>query len=80
MRGGYTPVIAKLPAAWKDPAYRQARRLGQAIATLTPAHNGPGPGDPTLPRAITAWPEPYPDDEIEPASELVPSDLAYPWS
>ena len=37
IRGGYAPVIARLPAAWKNPAYKQARRAGHAIAPLTPA-------------------------------------------
>ena len=36
IRGGYAPVIAKLPMCWNDPAYRHARRAGQAIAALTP--------------------------------------------
>ena len=30
IRGGCAPVIARLPRAWKNPAYRRARRLGQA--------------------------------------------------
>ena len=36
IRGGYAPVIAKLPMGWKDRAYRRARRAGQAIAALIP--------------------------------------------
>ena len=40
IRGGCAPVIARLPRAWKNPAYRRARRLGQApadaIAELPP--------------------------------------------
>jgi hypothetical protein len=27
IRGGCAPVIARLPRAWKNPAYRRARRL-----------------------------------------------------
>jgi type IV secretory pathway TraG/TraD family ATPase VirD4 len=34
VRGGYAPVIARLPMCWKDPLYRHARRAGQAIAAL----------------------------------------------
>ena len=30
IRGGCAPVIARLPRAWKNPAYRRARRLGLA--------------------------------------------------
>jgi type IV secretory pathway TraG/TraD family ATPase VirD4 len=36
VRGGHSPVIARLPMCWKDPLYRAARRHQQAIATLTP--------------------------------------------
>jgi type IV secretion system protein VirD4 len=32
IRGGAAPVIARLPRAWKNSAYRRARRLGQASA------------------------------------------------
>jgi hypothetical protein len=32
IRGGCAPVIARLPRAWKNPAYRRARRLGQRPA------------------------------------------------
>lgn len=35
IRGGLSPVIARLPMAWKDPAYKRARRAGHAIAALT---------------------------------------------
>jgi hypothetical protein len=37
IRGGHSPVIARLPMCWKDPLYRHARRGGQAIARLLPA-------------------------------------------
>ena len=36
IRGGMSPVIARLPMAWNDPAYKRARRSGHAIAVLTP--------------------------------------------
>ena len=32
IRGGAAPVIARLPRAWKNPAYRRARRLRRALA------------------------------------------------
>ena len=32
IRGGCAPVITRLPRAWRNPAYRRARRLGQAPA------------------------------------------------
>ena len=31
IRGGCAPVIARLPRAWKNPAYRRARRLGRTV-------------------------------------------------
>ena len=30
IRSNCAPVITRLPQAWKNPAYRRARRLGQA--------------------------------------------------
>jgi hypothetical protein len=32
IRGGCAPVIARLPRAWKNPAYRRARHLGHVPA------------------------------------------------
>jgi type IV secretion system protein VirD4 len=37
IRGGCAPVIARLPRAWKNPAYKTARRRGQATASLASA-------------------------------------------
>jgi len=37
LRGGYSPVTAKLRMAWNDPIYRHARSLHRDIATLIPA-------------------------------------------
>ena len=54
IRGGCAPVIARLPRAWKNPAYRRARRLGQApgdpVAELPPPAEGRQPVHPR-PRA-----------------------------
>ncbi len=73
IRGGYAPVIARLPVAWKDPAYKRARRAGHAIAALTPA---PGPA------AISALPAMPPltvPDEV-PDDLAGPGGTAFPWS
>ena len=54
IRGGCSPVIAKLPTAWHDPAYRRARAVGEQIAALRRLpHHGlraerPGPDDVSL--------------------------------
>ena len=46
IRGGCAPVIARLPRAWKNPAYRRARRHGRTVtdpaAGLPPAAVEPG--------------------------------------
>ena len=56
--------IARLPRAWKNPAYRRARRLGQAPAHLA---------------ADTEWPEPDLPDYV-PAEWLGGNGTNFPWS
>jgi type IV secretory pathway TraG/TraD family ATPase VirD4 len=71
IRGGCAPVIARLPRAWRNPAYKKARRHGQATATLTPA---PAPATVTVPPVSATVPD------------YVPADLdsgdgaSFPWS
>src|ERR1700677_4652564 len=64
IRGGCAPVIARLPRAWKNPAYRRARRLGQAPAELA---------------AEAEWPEPDLPDYV-PAEWLRGDGTTFPWS
>ena len=52
IRGDCAPVIARLPQAWKNPAYRRARRLGQlpaepAETAAYPAIRARNPASPT---------------------------------
>ena len=57
IRGGCAPVIARLPRAWNNPAYRRARRHGPALpgpARQIPLTAEPGPDTPDHPTA--AWP------------------------
>jgi len=77
IRDGYAPVVARLGVAWKDRAYKRARRCGTAIATLTPA---PDPADRDDMRA-SRWPgQPgLPDIEAAPGTEDDDDD-PYPWS
>jgi len=87
VRGGYSPVIARLGAAWNDRAYKTARRHGTALATLTPATEPPALGQAP---ARPAWPARpargpgltiVPDLEAEtgfPGAE--DEDEEYPWS
>ena len=68
IRGGFAPVIARLPRAWKNPAYRRARRLGHA--SWHPAAELP---------VSDAEPEPdFPD--FVPAEWLPGDGTSYPWS
>jgi type IV secretion system protein VirD4 len=68
IRGGCAPVIARLPRAWRNPAYRRARRLGQApdnpVAELPP----PGEG-----------PRPYIPDHV-PDHWITDDGASYPWT
>jgi type IV secretory pathway TraG/TraD family ATPase VirD4 len=78
IRGGMSPIIARLPMAWKDPAYRNARRAHQAIATLVAT-----PEPPELPVDVPLPRDPWPAQEdgpgtipgAEPWDDLTP----YPW-
>jgi len=70
VRGGLSPVLARLPRAWKHPAYRQARRAGFAVAAIFPAP-APAPrwpGD-ELAGVVSDW---LPADPF-------PSGGAFPW-
>jgi type IV secretion system protein VirD4 len=70
IRGGCAPVIARLPRAWHNPAYKTARRRGQATAILAPA---PALVAITVP-SEAAIPDYVPDD-------LEPGDgTSFPWS
>jgi hypothetical protein len=47
IRGGRAPVLAKLPRAWKDRAYKRARRHGRAV------YQAPAPAVPRATREFT---------------------------
>jgi type IV secretion system protein VirD4 len=53
IRGGYAPVIARLPRAWNNRAYRRARRRG--LAPAFPGHLLP----------LSAEPETAPDLDVD---------------
>ena len=73
IRGGCAPVIARLAAAWKDPAWKRARRTGTATLALTPATTPAGRSG----RAhLTVVPDPA--DEAAPGARS--ASPAYPWS
>jgi type IV secretory pathway TraG/TraD family ATPase VirD4 len=77
IRGSHAPVIARLAVAWKDPAYKAARRAGRATARLTPVPEPAAPPTPAVPR----WLRPVPDLDAEAAGEARGGDApAFPWS
>ena len=59
IRGGCAPVIARLPRAWKNPAYRRARRLDRGLVepiAETAAYPVPQQREPGTPdRVPTEW-------------------------
>ncbi len=80
VRGGCSPVIAKLRMAWHDSLYRHARRNRQATAALPPA---PEPD----PRALLAghgtWPPACVPDDLDAGSpgpwHRPRQGTRYPW-
>jgi type IV secretion system protein VirD4 len=87
IRGGCAPVIARLPRAWNNPAYRSARR--RARRHPAPAHRerpflsaepatGPDPG--FGPEDLPGFePEPFPDYP-PPGWAAGHDDRSFPWS
>ena len=68
IRGGAAPVIARLPRAWKNRAYRRARRTGQA----------PGSAFDELPAAAER-PDPYIPDHV-PDHWISSDGPSFPWT
>jgi type IV secretion system protein VirD4 len=72
VRGGMSPVIARLPMAWNDRAYKRAHRAGQAAARRAggeravqewegPPRRSPWPAEQAWPDAIppsASWDDP----------------------
>jgi type IV secretory pathway TraG/TraD family ATPase VirD4 len=83
IRGRHAPVIARLGAAWTDPAYKAARRTGTAVAQIAPAPEPAtraGRATPVTPKP-ERWLRPVPDLDAEAAGEARDDDSpAYPWS
>jgi type IV secretion system protein VirD4 len=87
IRGGCAPVIARLPRAWNNPAYRSARRRARRHPAL--AHRerpflsaepatGPDPG--FGPEDLPGFePEPFPDYP-PPGWAAGHDDRSFPWS
>jgi type IV secretory pathway TraG/TraD family ATPase VirD4 len=72
IRGGCAPVIARLPRAWKNPAYRRARRRG-------PAPPEPAPGQVPFPSA-SHRPRPVIPDPHVPSGLIPGNGTGFPWN
>jgi type IV secretory pathway TraG/TraD family ATPase VirD4 len=78
IRGGLSPVVVRLPVAWKDRTYRRARRAGTAVADLSRAVYEPQslPEPEPLqaePEPEARQPQPVPDDGTSGQPE-------FPWT
>ena len=70
IRGGYAPVIARLPRAWKNPAYRRVRHEQPILPSVFP---------PAVPMIAELPPEPDIPDHVPPT--WIPDDgTSFPWS
>jgi type IV secretion system protein VirD4 len=67
IRGGYAPVIARLPRAWNNPAYRRVRHE-QILLPSAP------------PMIVDLPPEPRIPDHVPPAWIDDEGDTSFPWS
>jgi type IV secretory pathway TraG/TraD family ATPase VirD4 len=78
IRGGMSPVIARLPMAWTDRAYKRARRNGTAVASLARVAD-PAATRNHLPRPRR--PEPGWDPDLDtPSTDGTWDDpTTYPW-
>ncbi|HEX8007929.1 MAG TPA: hypothetical protein VF482_16050, partial [Trebonia sp.] len=71
IRGGCAPVIARLPRAWNNPAYRRARRSGHVPTPPAGGH----------PLAAESEPEPDIPDHLPAAWTTGDRDgTSFPWS
>jgi type IV secretory pathway TraG/TraD family ATPase VirD4 len=68
IRSNCAPVITRLPQAWRNPAYRRARRLGQTPSN--PATELPPAAEP---------PRPYIPDHV-PDHWIAGDGVSYPWT
>jgi type IV secretion system protein VirD4 len=95
IRGGNAPVIARLPRAWNNPAYRRARRHTQPPVSSLPwtrydddprREPGPPPEPGPVPLPDSGpWHDPGPEDAPEPPPSgwppaISPNGPSSPWN
>jgi len=78
IRGGMSPVIARLPMAWNDRAYRKARRENWAAALAA----GPEPAEIDQPPTPERDSWPWPDVEFpgHPFGATARNTAPWPWA
>jgi type IV secretory pathway TraG/TraD family ATPase VirD4 len=78
IRGGYSPVVARLPMAWKDRTYKSARRDGTAAAAPTSI---PDPADfiAEIPEPRTGGPDGTTEPDAVPSGMTLDDPARYPW-
>jgi type IV secretory pathway TraG/TraD family ATPase VirD4 len=82
IRGGTSPVIARLPMAWNDRRYRRARRTGHATARLSPTAPVPAAEPDVIPHdwppRSGRWPRANPEPPAIPDTDRDGPE-PYPW-
>jgi type IV secretion system protein VirD4 len=78
VRGGMSPVIARLPMAWTDPLYKRTRRKGQTAAVLTLATESRMPIE-DVPGPRNSWPNHYTEPDVTPPAASWDDPDHYPW-
>jgi hypothetical protein len=78
IRGGYSPVVARLPMAWKDRTYKSAR--GDGTAPAAPA-SIPDPAEFTIeiPEPRTGGPDWDTEPDSVPGGMTLDDPARYPW-
>jgi type IV secretory pathway TraG/TraD family ATPase VirD4 len=81
IRGGMSPVIARLPMCWKDHAYKAARRAERAVARLDPVREMAAvpPARPEFAPLASPEEDPEPADGIPFPASLHGAGGRYPW-
>jgi type IV secretion system protein VirD4 len=77
IRGGMSPVIARLPMAWNDPACRRARRTGHAATVRATARALPAAGQ--IPRPRPEWPDWDTGDDPVTTPDAHDDPARWPW-
>ena len=78
VRGGMSPVIARLPMAWTGATYKWARINGQATAVLTTSAEA-GTLVEDAPSARDPWPSHYTEPDVPPPADTWNDPGRYPW-